>query len=135
MFTVHRKMTFLQVKEPSDLGTVCSRVQRQGFETLQQVNFCFYEDSHFSFLQEFFLTFLQWVRDIDLIWANALLCVRLKFRCVLLLLDPPSTPHAFVLGCCQSPNLSVAVTILPTIPCTKMPIRCLLSLTASERCA
>lgn len=38
------------VKEPSDLGTVCSRVQRQGFETLQ-----------------------QWVRDIDLIWANALL--------------------------------------------------------------
>jgi hypothetical protein len=30
-------MTCFQVKEPSDLGTVCSRVQRQGFATLQQV--------------------------------------------------------------------------------------------------
>ncbi len=65
-----------QVKEPSDLGTVCSRVQRQGFATLQQVSLCLFE----TLLSATFSnppTFLQWVRDIDLIWANALLCVRL----------------------------------------------------------
>ncbi len=37
MILVYGNMTCRQVKEPSDLGTVCSRVQRQGFATLQQV--------------------------------------------------------------------------------------------------
>ncbi len=74
------------MKEPSDLGTVCSRVQRQGFETLQQVDVCFYKHLHLPFLHAFFFTLPQWVRDIDLIWANALLCVLLKFLYVLLLL-------------------------------------------------
>jgi hypothetical protein len=41
IFVVHYNMTCLQVKEPSDLGTVCSRVQRQGFITLQQVSVVF----------------------------------------------------------------------------------------------
>ena len=54
MFIVHRKMTFSQVKEPSDLGTVCSRVQRQGFETLQQVDVCVYKHLHLPFLHAFF---------------------------------------------------------------------------------
>jgi hypothetical protein len=74
----HSNITSSQVKEPSDLGTVCSCVQRQGFATLQQVP-CFHYKP-FSFVSFVFvlLTLLQWVRDIDLIWANALLCVVLS---------------------------------------------------------
>jgi hypothetical protein len=42
---------FLQVKEPSDLGTVCSRVQRQGFATLQQASCALFEIfAHFKLL-------------------------------------------------------------------------------------